>query len=133
MILTLVSLLLTNTGCSTAKSEKSAAAPSKTTETTAPVENTVPTEAIAPTTESIEEAIYETEPAPFAYEHDPRLNPSAMADIIENPNAIYGFSPNPDSSRLGTFADYDWTDATVVEEGRQAGADCLPRKSIQYV
>ena len=59
------------------------------------------------------------EPAPFAYQHDPRENPSAMADIIENPKAVYGFSPNPESSRLGTYAEYDWTDAAVVEQGRQ--------------
>lgn len=54
----------------------------------------------------------------FAYEHDPRLNPSAMADIVENPDAVYGFSPNPESSRLGTYAAYDWTDPEVVEQGR---------------
>lgn len=55
----------------------------------------------------------------FKYTHDPRENPSAMEDIIENPDAVYGFSPNPESSRLGQYADYDWTDPEVVEKGRQ--------------
>lgn len=59
------------------------------------------------------------ESAPFAYEHDPRENPSAMKDIIENPDAVYGFSPDPESSRLGPYAEYDWTNPEVVEQGRQ--------------
>ena len=59
------------------------------------------------------------ETAKFAYLHDPRENPTAMEDIIENPDAVYGFSPNPDSPRLGAYADYDWTDAALVEGGRQ--------------
>lgn len=58
-------------------------------------------------------------PVNSAYFHDPRENPSAMADIIENPDAVYGFSPNPESARLGSYADYDWTDPEVVEKGRQ--------------
>ena len=37
----------------------------------------------------------------FSYEHSPLLNSKAMEDIIVNENAIYGFSPNPDSRRLG--------------------------------
>ena len=55
----------------------------------------------------------------FLYVHDPRENPYAMEDAIENPDAVYGFSPNPESVRLGTFAEYDWTDPQVVEEARQ--------------
>lgn len=58
-------------------------------------------------------------PANCAYFHDPRLNPSAMADIVENPDAVYGFSPNPESTRLGAYADYGWTDPDAVEQGRQ--------------
>lgn len=58
-------------------------------------------------------------PVNSAYFHDPRLNPSAMADIVENPDAVYGFSPNPESTRLGVYADYDWTNPEVVEQGRQ--------------
>lgn len=54
----------------------------------------------------------------FAYEHDPRDNPSAMADIIEDANAVYGFSPSPDGSLKG-YVDYDWSDPDLVEGGRQ--------------
>ena len=50
----------------------------------------------------------------FAYEHDPRENPEAMKDIVENADAVYGFSPNPDSARLGVYAEYDWTDPEFV-------------------
>ena len=37
----------------------------------------------------------------FAYVHDPRENAEAMADIVENPAAVYGFSPDPLSKRSG--------------------------------
>ena len=61
------------------------------------------------------------EKSAFTYVHDPRENPEAMADIIENPDAVYGFSPDPDSQRLGTFAQYDWTDPEIVaQEERRA-------------
>lgn len=56
--------------------------------------------------------------AGFAYEHDPRENPEAMKDIIADPNAIYGFSPNPESTRLGTYAEYDWTDPEFVANAK---------------
>ena len=54
----------------------------------------------------------------FRYEHDPRLNPSAMADIVEDENAVYGFRPNETGS-LKSYAAYDWSDPEVVEKGRQ--------------
>ena len=60
---------------------------------------------------------------PFAYIHDPRENPEAMKDIVENPDAVYGFSPDPNSTRLGDYADYDWTDpavAAIAQEERRA-------------
>ena len=60
------------------------------------------------------------EESPFTYVHDPRLNPEAMADIIENPDAVYGFSPSPESKRLGTYAEYDWTDPDFVAEAQTA-------------
>lgn len=56
---------------------------------------------------------------PKAYEHDPRENPEAMADIVENPKAVYGFSPNPESTRLGNYAQYDWTDPEFVAQAQQ--------------
>jgi len=44
-----------------------------------------------------------------------------MADIVENPEAVYGFSPSPDGS-LAAYADFDWTDPELVngEQGRLA-------------
>ena len=52
----------------------------------------------------------------FTYAHDPRENPQAMEDIIENPNAVYGFSPDPQSERLSSFVQIDWTDPKVVAQ-----------------
>lgn len=67
---------------------------------------------------------------PFAYKHDPRLNPSAMRDIVVNPDAVYGFSPS--TAKESTLKDYvdaiDWTDAEQVaaaREQRQAYHDSM--------
>ena len=54
----------------------------------------------------------------FKYKHDPRENPSAMADIVEDENAIYGFRPSETGS-LAAYASADWSDAELVEKGRQ--------------
>ena len=55
----------------------------------------------------------------FTYEHDPRDNPKAMKDIVYNPDAVYGFSPSPDSTRLKEYVDaIDWTNAKEVAEAR---------------
>ena len=54
----------------------------------------------------------------FKYKHDPRDNPSAMEDIVEDPTAIYGFRPSAEGS-LSMYADEDWSDPEVVEKGRQ--------------
>ena len=59
------------------------------------------------------------ETAPFAYEHDPMENPKAAQDIMVNPDAVYGYSPRPDSVRLKEYADADWSNAEVVEEAKQ--------------
>ena len=58
---------------------------------------------------------------PFQYVHDPRLNPSAMADIVVDPTAVYGFAPSPEGS-LKQYADLDWSDPEMVngEDGRLA-------------
>ena len=61
----------------------------------------------------------EPEKEVFHYLHDPRENPEAMKDIIEDPDAVYGFSPDPESTRLGTFAEYDWSDEEFVESAKQ--------------
>ena len=55
----------------------------------------------------------------FVYDHDPRENPEAMADIVENPDAVYGYSPNPESTRLGTYAEYDWSDPVFVAQAQE--------------
>ncbi len=68
---------------------------------------------------ALETGDYEREKEPFRYVHDPRQNPNAMQDIIENPAAVYGFSPDPNSTRLGNFADYDWTDPVLVAEAKK--------------
>nr|WP_316620383.1 hypothetical protein [uncultured Ruminococcus sp.] len=52
------------------------------------------------------------------YAHEPMANPKAAADIIVDPNAVYGYAPNPDSPRLGSFAQYDWSDKAFVVEMR---------------
>ena len=52
------------------------------------------------------------------YQHDPRDNPSAMADIVEDENAVYGFRPSETGS-LSVYADADWSDPEIVEKGRQ--------------
>lgn len=55
----------------------------------------------------------------FKYVHDPRENPEAMKDIVVNPDAVYGFSPSPDSTRLKDYVDaIDWTDPQQVADAR---------------
>ena len=53
----------------------------------------------------------------FRYRHDPRDNPKAMADIVEDESAVYGFRPS-DTGSLKLYADADWTDRTMVAQGR---------------
>ena len=50
----------------------------------------------------------------FKYIHDPMQNELVKNEILVNPDAVFGFSPNPASERLGAFAKYDWTDEKVV-------------------
>ena len=70
--------------------------------------------ALAPT------AFADGEPA-FRYEHDPRLNPKAMADVVADPSAVYGFAPSPDGS-LSSYTSFDWSDTELIngESGRLA-------------
>lgn len=61
-----------------------------------------------------------TETAAFeGYIHDPMKNPKAAKDIIVDSNAVYGYSPNPESTRLGGYAQYDWSDREFVAEMKQ--------------
>lgn len=57
--------------------------------------------------------------ASAAYTHDPRYNSLAMEDVVYNPDAVYGFSPDPQSTRLGSYANFDWTDPALIEKSRQ--------------
>jgi len=75
-------------------------------ESTAPAENTASVQSAA-------------EKGGFSYIHDPRENPEAMKDIVENAAAVYGFSPDPASTRLGSYAEYDWTDPEIVATAQQ--------------
>ena len=54
----------------------------------------------------------------FQYQHDPRENPSAMRDIVEDENAVYGFRPSETGS-LKMYAGADWSDPVLVEQGRR--------------
>ncbi len=61
----------------------------------------------------------------YTYVHDPMDNPEAAEDIMPDPDAIYGYSPRPDSVRLKEYINaVDWTDPDEVEALRQ--------KRIQY-
>lgn len=53
----------------------------------------------------------------FRYRHDPRDNPKAMADIVADESAVYGFRPS-DTGSLSLYADADWTNPAVVAQGR---------------
>lgn len=53
------------------------------------------------------------------YYHDPRTNSKAMEDIVVDPNAVYGFAPSKDSTRLASYADADWSDPVAVEIWKQ--------------
>ena len=55
----------------------------------------------------------------FAYCHDPLKDSRAVKDIIVDDNAIYGYSPDPESERLGEYASYDWSNPSVVWKARQ--------------
>ena len=60
-------------------------------------------------------------------------NPNAARDIVVNPEAVYGYSPSPDSVRLKQFADYlDWTDKDEVEAGRREREEYHENFSILY-
>ena len=70
---------------------------------------------------------------PFHYEHDPMENPVAAKDIVVNPDAVYGYSPNPDSTRLGKFADaIDWTNKEQVAVSHEERAAYLEEFKTLY-
>ncbi len=58
------------------------------------------------------------------YVHDPRDNPNAMKDVLYDLDAVYGFRPDPESVRLGEYADaIDWTDPDQVAGARKIRED----------
>lgn len=70
---------------------------------------------------------------PFHYVHDPMDNPKAVEDIVVNEDAVYGFSPSPDSVRLKEFVDaIDWTDEAQVAKAREERAEYHARNEELY-
>ena len=55
----------------------------------------------------------------FGHIHDPRNNPEAMKDIVEDSDSVYGFSPDPNSDRLCPYCKYDWSDPAFVEKAQK--------------
>ncbi len=68
----------------------------------------------------------------FSYIHDPQLNQKAMADIVVDPSAVYGFRPDPESPRLGAYADKDWSDPEKVEQWRQERIEYFKSYDVMY-
>ena len=59
----------------------------------------------------------EEQAQPFHYQHDPRLNPYAMEDIVEDENAVYGFRP-VETGNLKQYASIAWDDPEEVGKKR---------------
>ena len=55
----------------------------------------------------------------FHYSHSPLDNPEVASDVIINRETVYGYSPNPDSARIGVLALNDWTDPVWVNTKKQ--------------
>lgn len=74
-----------------------------------------------------------TSSEPFRYQHDPMENPNAAKDIVVNPEAVYGYSPSPDSVRLKQYVDYlDWSDPDAVAVGRREREEYHESFSVLY-
>ncbi len=57
----------------------------------------------------------------FRYIHNPAENKKVLADAIVNPDAVYGFSPNPESKRLKEYVNaLDWTDPVAVADAKKS-------------
>ncbi len=57
------------------------------------------------------------------YVHDPMADPGAAKDIVIDPNAVYGYAPSPESSRLKDYVSYDWSDPVLVAGMRKQRED----------
>ena len=59
--------------------------------------------------------------------------PISVYASFQYEHAVYGYSPNPDSTRLGAYADaIDWTDETQVAEAREIRATYHAANQEQY-
>jgi len=105
-LLLAVCMLLTLAACGTKQPDRTPAP--------APEETAARQEEPATPAEDTASGQNAAENSGFSYIHDPRENPEAMKDIVENAAAVYGFSPDPASTRLGSYAEYDWTDPEIV-------------------
>ena len=57
----------------------------------------------------------------FRYVHNPAANKKVLKDAVVNPDAVYGFSPNPESTRLKEYVNaLDWTDPEAVAPAKKA-------------
>lgn len=72
------------------------------------------------------------DPVNIIYVHDPRINVKAMEDIEVDNNAVYGFRPSKDSTRLAEYAGADWSDPVAVEGWRQERIQYLSQFDTMY-
>ncbi len=70
--------------------------------------------------------------ASFQYEHDPRFDSKAMEDIVVDKNAVYGFAPSPNSTRLAAYAEEDWSDPEKVAGWRQERLEYFAQFDSMY-
>ena len=70
--------------------------------------------------------------ANIIYMHDPRINSKAMEDIVVDPDAVYGFAPSKDSTRLAEYAVPGWSDPVIVEGWRQERIEYLKQFDSMY-
>lgn len=68
----------------------------------------------------------------FTYIHDPRSDSKAMADIVVDETAVYGFRPSAESKRLAAYADLDWSDPEKVEQWRQERIAYFESYDVMY-
>lgn len=68
----------------------------------------------------------------IVYVHDPRTNAKAMEDIVYDKNAVYGFKPSKDSTRLAEYVDADWSDPVAVEAWKQERIQYLSQFDSMY-
>ncbi len=69
----------------------------------------------------------------FRYVHNPAENKKVLADAIVNPDAVYGFSPSPESTRLKEYANaIDWTDPVAVAAAKKSREEYHAQNDATY-